>query len=188
MTEWLLSRRRMLDAFGRLGDHLSSEGVVADIHIVGGAVMVTEYGARDATADDDAFDVQPHGAVERAARLVAGEMDLPPSWLNQQASAFVPRGADWRRSRTFDHPSLHLYVIAPAQLLAMKVRAGRPTDAEDIATLCGILGITKVAEVEQVVVAAYPDEALPIRGLELAADLLDSYLLGESTGWATRID
>lgn len=92
MTERLLSRRRMLDAFGRLGDHLTTAGVVADIHVVGGAVMVTEYGARDATADVGAFDYQPHGAVKRAARLVAEEMDLPPSWLNQHASAFVPRG------------------------------------------------------------------------------------------------
>lgn len=164
----------MLDAFGRLGDHLATDGVVADIHIVGGAVMVTEYEARDSTADVDAFDYSPHGAVERAAALVATEMGLPRWWLNQQASAFVPRGPDWRRSRSFDHPSLHLYVIVPEQLLAMKVRAGRPTDAEDIATLCGILGITTVAEVEQVERAAYPDEPLPVRGLELAADVLRS--------------
>ncbi len=60
------------------------------------------------------------------------------------------------------------------RLLAMKVRAGRPTDADDIATLCGILGITTVAEVERVVMANFPDEPLPRRGLELAADVLDS--------------
>lgn len=173
MSEPLLTRRRMLDAFGRLGDHLAAAGVVADLHIVGGAVMVTEYEARDATADVDAFDFVPHGAVERAAARVAAEMGLPRSWLNQQASAFVPRGADWRRSRGFDHPNLHLYVIVPEQLLAMKVRAGRPTDAEDIATLCGIVGITTVTEVEQLVRRTYPDEPPPVRGLELAADLLD---------------
>ena len=174
MTEPLLTRRRMLDAFGRLGDHLAADGVVADIHIVGGAVMVTEYGARDSTADVDAFNYTPHGAVERAAARVAVEMGLPRSWLNQQASVFVPLGADWRRSRGFDHPNLHLYVIVPEQLLAMKVRAGRPTDAEDIATLCTIIGITTVAEVEQVVRGAYPDEPAPTRGLELAADILGS--------------
>ncbi len=162
----------MLDAFGRLGDHLAADGVVADIHIVGGAVMVTEYGARDSTADVDAFDFTPHGAVERAAALVAVEMGLPRSWLNQQASGFVPRGADWRRSRSFDHPNLHLYVIAPEHLLAMKVRAGRPTDADDIATLCTIIDITDVAAVESMVRAAYPDEPRPDRGLELAADVL----------------
>jgi predicted nucleotidyltransferase len=162
----------MLDAFGRLGDHLATGGVVADVHIVGGAVMVTEYGARDSTADVDAFDYTPHGTVDRAAAAVAVEMGLPRSWLNQQANAFVPRDADWRRSRGFDHSNLHLYVIVPEQLLAMKVRAGRPTDAENIAALLRILGITTIADVERVVCAADPDEPVPTRGLELAADLL----------------
>lgn len=168
----LLSRRRLLDALGRLGDHLRIAGVVADLHIVGGAVMVTEYEARDATADVYAFDYQPHGAVERAARLVAEEMDMPQSWLNQQASAYVPRGADWRRSHTFDHPNLHLYAIAPKHLLAMKIQAGRPTDAEDISTLCRELGITTFAEVERVTREAYPDDEPSPRGLDLARDIL----------------
>jgi hypothetical protein len=168
----LLSRRRLLDALGRLGDHLRAAGVVADLHIVGGAVMVTEYGARDATADVDAYNYHPHGAVQRAAHLVAEEMDLPQSWLNQQASTYVPRGADWRRSHTFDHPNLHLYAIAPEHLLAMKIQAGRPTDADDIETLCHQLGITTLAEVEQLTRAAYPDADPSPRGLDLARDIL----------------
>jgi hypothetical protein len=107
----------MLDALGRLGDHLGAADVVADLHIVGGAVMVTEYDARESTADVDAFSYEPHGAVERAAAVVAREMGLPRSWLNQQASAYVPRQADWRRSSIFDHPNLHLYAIAPERSL-----------------------------------------------------------------------
>ncbi|HEX3830125.1 MAG TPA: hypothetical protein VHV82_22900 [Sporichthyaceae bacterium] len=170
----LLTRRRLLDALGRVGDHLRTAGGVADLHIVGGAVMVTEYGARDATAALDAFDYQPHSAVERAAALVAQEMDLPRSWLNQQANSYVPAGADWRRSLTFDHPNLHLYAIAPQHLLAMKVQAGRPTDAEDIATLCRVLGITTPAEVERITRDAYPDEEPSARGMDLAGDILDT--------------
>jgi predicted nucleotidyltransferase len=162
----------MLDALGRLGDHLRAADVVADLHIVGGAVMVTEYDARDATADVDAFSYEPHGAVERAAAAVAAEMRLPRSWLNQQASSYVPRHADWHRSSSFDHPNLHVYAIAPEQLLAMKVQAGRPTDAEDIATLCGILGITTVDDVERVTRAAFPDDQLSQRGLALSRDVL----------------
>jgi hypothetical protein len=164
----------MLDALGRLGDHLAQDQVVADLHIIGGAVMVTEYDARDSTADIDAVDCTPHGgAVERAAALVATEMGLPRSWLNQQASVFAPRATDWRRSSTFDHPNLHLYVIAPRQLLAMKVRAGRPTDADDIATLCDLLGIRSIAEVEATTRATFPGEPVPAKGLRLAADILD---------------
>ena len=115
----------MLEALGRLGDHLARQQIVADIHIVDGAVMVTEYDARDATADIDAFDYQPHRAVEQAAALVAEEMGLPHSWLNQQASGYIPRGTDWRRSHTFDHPNLHLYTIVPEQLPAMKSGGSR---------------------------------------------------------------
>lgn len=168
----LLTRRRLFEALGRVGDHLARDGVVADLHIVGGAVMVSEYGARDATADVDAFDMSPHGAVERAAALVAEEMGLPRSWLNQQASVYVPRGPSWRRSHSFDHPNLHLYAIIPEQLLAMKVRAGRPTDAADIATLCRLLGISTVEAVAEVTRAAFPGEDPPRRGLELAADVI----------------
>lgn len=116
MTEPLLTRRRMFDALERLGDHLASDSVIADVHIIGGAVMVTEYDARDSTADIDAFAYSPHGAVQRAAARVADEMGLPRSWLNEQASMFVSSDADWRRSGFFDHPHLHLYVIAPEQL------------------------------------------------------------------------
>jgi len=162
----------MLDAFGRLGDHLAHDHVVADLHIIGGAVMVTEYDARDSTADIDAADYSPHGAVEQAAARVATDMGLPRSWLNEQASAFAPQDADWRRSNAFDHPNLHLYVIAPRQLLAMKIRAGRPTDAEDIATLCDILEIRSVAEVEAITRATFPGEPIPQRGLRLTADVL----------------
>lgn len=169
----LLTRRRLLDALGRLGDLLGVEDVVADLHIAGGAVMVTEYAVRDATADVDAFDYRPHGAVERAAAAVAAEIDLPRSWLNQPASGYVPRDADWRRSSAFDHPNLHLYAIAPQQLLAMKVQAARPTDAEDIAFLCRELGITAVADVEALTRAAYPDDEPSARGLALARDVLE---------------
>ena len=162
----------MLDALSRIGDHLAREGVVADLHIIGGAVMVTEYDARDSTADIHAVDYTRHGAVERAAAHVAAEMDLPRSWLNQQASTFAPSDGDWRRSTVFDHSHLHLYVIAPAQLLAMKVRAGRPTDAEDIGTLCRLLNIHTTGEAEHITQRAFPGEPVPTRGLDLVADIL----------------
>lgn len=162
----------MFDALARVGDLLARDGVVADVHIVGGAVMVMEYDARDATADIDAFAYEPHGAVERAVAAVARDMDLPRSWLNQQASAFVPRAADWRRSRSFDHANLHVYAIAPEQLLAMKVRAGRPTDAEDIRILCRLLSIATVDEAEEMTQRAFPGDAVPARGLALVRDIL----------------
>jgi hypothetical protein len=160
----------MFDAFGRLGDYLAEAEVVADVYIVGGAVMVTEYDARESTVDGAVF--EPYGEVVRAAARVAESMGLPASWLNQNASAYVGRSPDWRRSSTFDHPNLHIYVPAPEQLLAMKVRAGRPTDAEDIATLCQIVDARSVDDVAAIVRAAFPDAEIPARGLALTRDVL----------------
>ncbi|GAA2406380.1 hypothetical protein GCM10010191_12980 [Actinomadura vinacea] len=48
------------DAFRKLGDRLARRGVVADIHIVGGAAMALAYDARRSTRDIDAV-FEPHG-------------------------------------------------------------------------------------------------------------------------------
>src|SRR5689334_16747912 len=95
-----LTRRQILDALGRVGDRLARRSLVGDIHIVAGAVMVTEYDARPSTADIDSAASEPHGEIHRAAAEVAASMRLPRHWLNEQASAFVPRSADGRRSRS----------------------------------------------------------------------------------------
>ena len=60
----------------------------------------------------------------------------------------------------------------PEQLLAMKIQAGRPIDAEDIATLCQLLDITTVDEVEGLTRIAFPDDEPSPKGLDLARDLL----------------
>lgn len=59
---------------GRDAACASTAHIVADLYIVGGAVMDTEYDAREATADVDAVDYRPHGAVDRAPQL------LPARW------------------------------------------------------------------------------------------------------------
>ncbi|MGH8907621.1 MAG: hypothetical protein ACRD0K_14135 [Egibacteraceae bacterium] len=47
MSAFLLTRRRMLQALGRLGDLLAPQHAVADVHLVGGAVMVKVRGTAD---------------------------------------------------------------------------------------------------------------------------------------------
>jgi hypothetical protein len=56
--------------------------------------------------------------------------------------------------------------------VACPIQAGRPTDAEDIATLCRVIDITTVGEVERLTRAAYPDDEPSRRGLDLARDTL----------------
>lgn len=160
MTEPLLSRRRMLDALGRLGDELARRGVVGEINLIGGAVLVVEHELRESTRDLDAASVRPHQQVLEAAAVVAHEMGLPRGWLNEQAAMFAPRTADWRRSDVFDHPNLRLFVIEASQLLAMKALAGRPTDLEDLVFLIGEVGARTTDDVEQLVARHFPGEQL----------------------------
>lgn len=160
MSNGILTRRRMLDALGRLGDELQRRRVVGEIHLVGGAVLIMEHDSRESTHDVDAAEMDPHGQVREAADQVAAAMDLPRSWINDQASAFAPRGADWRRSDIFDHPNLRVYVIEPGQLLAMKALAGRLRDEPDLRFLIDHLGLTTVDEAVELVARHFPGDEL----------------------------
>ncbi|MGH8905675.1 MAG: hypothetical protein ACRD0K_03990 [Egibacteraceae bacterium] len=52
MTEPLLDRRFIQEAFRRLGERLARRGVVADVYVFGGAAIAFVY--RRATRDSDA--------------------------------------------------------------------------------------------------------------------------------------
>lgn len=173
MSGPLLSQRRLLDAFGRVGDKLRRRGVVGEIHMVGGAVMVLEHAAREGTHDVDRGELFPHGEVLRASFAVAAELHLPQGWLNQQASSYVPADAPWRESAIFDHPNLRLYAIAPESLLAMKLQAGRASDVADIRFLLRLLRLSDRAEVLALVDATFPGEPLGPRQLDALDDALD---------------
>ena len=169
----LLSRRKLLDAFGRLGDKLRQRRVVGEIHVVGGAVMVLEHAARDGTHDVDCGEIAPHGEILQASFAVATELKLPQGWLNQQASSYVPADAPWQQSAIFDHPNLRLYAIAPEALLAMKLQAGRASDVADIRFLLKLLKIQDRDDVLALVGAVFPDEPLGVRQLDALDDALD---------------
>jgi hypothetical protein len=108
VSEPLLDRAMIEDAFRRLGDRLARRGVVADIYVFGGAAMTLAYDARRATRDIDAV-FQPHGVVLDEARAVADELGFPRWWLNEQASVYVAPGGDKDAPRVFDHPALRVW-------------------------------------------------------------------------------
>jgi hypothetical protein len=87
-NDGLLGRAELERAFTALGDRLKRRGVVADLFIVGGAAMALAYDAIRVIRDVDALFV-PHGIVLEEAREVAKDLDLPPWWLNEQASVYI---------------------------------------------------------------------------------------------------
>jgi Nucleotidyltransferase of unknown function (DUF6036) len=140
MSGRILTRAELVNAFRRLDDRLRRDRVSADIFIFGGAAMVLGFNARDSTRDVDAV-WSPHGPVQRAAHEIADSLNLPKSWLNDQASSFLPSGFSPTGSVAFEASSLRVIRAEPELMLAMKVSAFRQTDHEDILWLAAHLGL-----------------------------------------------
>lgn len=81
----LLDRPFLLQAFGLLADGLARRGVTADVYVFRGAAMDLAFDNRRGTRDVDAT-FHPPGVVLQEAARVAHDLDLPPWWLNEQAS------------------------------------------------------------------------------------------------------
>jgi hypothetical protein len=171
MTDALLDREFLRQAFTLLADKLARKNIVGDVHVFGGAAMVLAFDSRAATRDVDAV-FEPDSHVLDAAQEVAKELGLPRSWLNNQASTYVS-GRVGRGTPVFDHPHLRVMTTPPEHLLAMKVRAARATrDASDVAVLLTHLGLHTIGAVEEVVAKFFPDEPLSTRSRMLVEDIL----------------
>jgi hypothetical protein len=171
MSAPLLDRDLLRRAFTLLAERLATLGVVGEIHVFGGAAMVLAFDARGATRDVDAL-FEPDGHVLDAAREVAVELELPRSWLDDQASSYVS-GRAGRGTPVFDRPNLRVMTTPPEHLLAMKVRAARAArDADDVRLLLHHLELRDVAAVEVIVARYFPDEPLSERSRLLLEDLL----------------
>jgi hypothetical protein len=136
--EFLINRDQILCALARLGELASAEGLVLSLGLVGGGVMVLEYGARESTQDLDCIFLQANQA-QRAlelARIVAAEHDLPDDWLNDDASIFFDELFD--SYLIFQAPGVEVYAASTAQMLGLKLSAWRgPVDISDAVELLG---------------------------------------------------
>lgn len=159
----LLDRSAIEAAFACLADKLRRARVVGHVYVVGGAAMALAYDAERITRDVDALITGDHDAVTIAAADVAGELDLPRSWLNEQATAYLSSQEDLDAPRVFDHPNLKVSTASPRFVLAMKLRAARPRDIADIVTLMDRLGMTQRSEAMAVHDAVFPGDPLPER-------------------------
>jgi Nucleotidyltransferase of unknown function (DUF6036) len=133
----LFGRAELERAFTALGERLVRRGVVADIFIVGGAAMALAYDAARVTRDVDAM-FKPHGIVHEEAMQVATDLGLPRWWLNEQASTYISGKEDADKRRVFDHPGLRVMAASPRHIFAMKARAARTRDIDDLRLLAGI--------------------------------------------------
>ncbi len=144
--EPLLTVDALREAFTALDRRLRRLHLTADIFVFGGAAMVLGFDARPATRDVDAV-WHPHTAVLQEAWAVADDLGLPRSWLNDQASAYLPSGPRSGDAVAFGGSALRITLASAELLLAMKARASRRGDLTDIRLLSAHLGLDTAAAV-----------------------------------------
>ena len=131
-------RDTILELLTELGRRLSAKGVTGRLYVVGGAAMALEFDTRRTTRDIDAV-LHPPTTVADEAASMATDLGLPPGWLSAAAQPFIPQPDEDPVS--FDVEGLQIAVSSAANLLAMKMAAGRPQDITDLVVLFRALKI-----------------------------------------------
>ena len=134
--------------------------------------MTLAFARERSTHDIDARIDSAHAAVTEAVREIARERQLPGSWLNEQATSFLPRRPDTAAPTLFDAPSLVVTGASPRYLLAMKLRSARGHDEKDVATLIRHLDIRTAEEAVGIHDHLFPDTPLTARGHDLLERIL----------------
>ena len=169
----------ILRALQLLSDRLQERGVVGEINIFGGTAMVLAFQARQSTKDVDAI-FAPVDTVREAARLVAGELDLPLDWLNDAVKGFVSERPHFQKIEGLEFPSLRVQTPVPEYLLAMKVMAargglsGERGDGEDIAFLIDFLKLKNSDEVLDIVQEYYDPARILPRSMYLVDEIFET--------------
>jgi len=158
-----MDRAELEAALGDVARHLSHDGATARVYVVGGAAMMLGYDASRTTRDVDGVILEGHGALVKAVAAVARERHLPTSWLNEQASSYVPPTPDRRGIVVFDHPNLRVVAASPEHLLVMKAHAARAADLGDLRLLCEMTGIATLRELEALSDRVFPGQPLSNR-------------------------
>lgn len=133
-AERTLTRDEVIDVLRQVGELLQEQGLEAHIYIVGGAAMAMVFDSRRTTRDVDAAIRSHHEEFDRAVKIVAERTGLAPDWVNSNASAFIPNHPD-EEAVEMNLPGLRVAVASPEHLIAMKLRAMRRRDLDDLEVL-----------------------------------------------------
>ena len=168
------SKGRLVDALRELSFELRRSRVCGHIYIVGGAAMALGFDSRRETMDVDALITTGHGPVTDAVRRIGRRRGWPETWLNEEAASAIPRDPDGRAKTVYGDAHLVVTAASAEHLLAMKIRAARPKDHQDIAYLIRRLKLSSAREVFDLHDEVFPRDPPRMRNLERARHILRS--------------
>jgi hypothetical protein len=136
---------------GFLGEKLAEMQVKTSLILLGGALMVTQFGNRKATQDIDVViatnDRRTYQAVQQAVGLVAREKKLQPTWLNDDVTIVVDQvGKPLTPKYWKTFGNLTVYIPEFEYILALKLFSGRPQDDRDILAIAQRLSLQTRAQ------------------------------------------
>jgi hypothetical protein len=174
-----LTREAILGALRALSDELGKQGLMGEICLFGGTVMILAYTARLTTKDVDAL-FRPTQTIRELARRIADEQHLPAEWLNDGVKGFVSARHETTAGNLPQFSHLRLTMPVPEYLLAMKCMAARiggttdePSDVADIAFLIRHLKLKSAPEVSDLVGRYYPANRIPVKTQYLVEGLFE---------------
>ena len=151
-------RDKIMELLRELGRRLSAKGVAGRLYVVGGAAMALEFDTRRTTRDIDAI-LDPPTTIADEAASMATDLGIPPGWLSAAAQAFIPLPDEDPVS--LDVEGLQVALASPANLLAMKMAAGRPQDIADLVVLFRHLNIKSPQQAVEIAERMYgPDSVV----------------------------
>lgn len=119
---------------------LNGKSLPAEIVLVGGAAILTNYGFRDMTTDIDAV-IHAASSMKDAINMVGDKFDLPNGWLNadfMHTGSYSPKLDEFSVYYKSFYGVLSVRTIAAEYLIAMKLRSGRKYK-NDLSDVIGIL-------------------------------------------------
>ena len=175
----LLDRPKLLRALKSLAKRLRTRGVRGQVHIIGRAAMILSYRRSRSTSDVDALVIEERDSVLCAAREDARELGLSMDWLNDDVrnlyfSSSMSLDADGPALALYDLPFLTVTGASASQLLAMKLRACRNEDLEDVRFLLRELGVKTMEEFHRIHDSVFPDDEVSPRKIKGVRRLLHS--------------
>ena len=112
----------------------------AELILIGGAAVLTNYGFRDMTTDVDAI-IRAASSMKDAINKVGDRNGLPNGWLNadfMQTESYTPKILEYSAYYKTFYGVLEVRTITAEYLIAMKLRSGRQYK-NDLSDVLGIL-------------------------------------------------
>jgi hypothetical protein len=119
---------------------INGKSMSAEIVLVGGAAILTNYGFRDMTTDIDAI-IHATSAMKEAINHVGDKFDLPNGWLNadfMRTGSYSPKLDEFSVYYKTFYGVLSVRTVTAEYLIAMKLRSGRKFK-NDLSDIIGVL-------------------------------------------------